>query len=132
MELSEELQIFLVEAYENIDKVEGLLVELEKAPNNQPAIHDVFRSIHTIKGNSGFLGLKQLEILCHRAEAVLDCARNRVIPIDGKVISALLTAIDTIRTIFGEIEQLGNEGNVNTETSITELNTIINRAKGTV
>ncbi|MCB0333119.1 MAG: Hpt domain-containing protein, partial [Bdellovibrionales bacterium] len=60
-EIPEEVKIFLVEAYENLDQVEQDLVDLEKAPTDGELINSVFRAIHTIKGNSGFLAFNKLE-----------------------------------------------------------------------
>ena len=41
---------FLVESYENLDRLDRDLVGLEKNPQDREALAGVFRTIHTIKG----------------------------------------------------------------------------------
>jgi two-component system, chemotaxis family, sensor kinase CheA len=41
---------FLVESYENLDRLDRDLVGLEKNPHDRDALAGVFRTIHTIKG----------------------------------------------------------------------------------
>ena len=37
-----------------------------------PLVNKVFRSVHSIKGAAGFLGLEKIESLAHRGEEVTD------------------------------------------------------------
>jgi two-component system chemotaxis sensor kinase CheA len=46
---------FLVESYENLDRLDQDLVVLEKDPANRDTLASIFRTIHTIQGTSGFL-----------------------------------------------------------------------------
>ena len=110
LELPEEVKIFLLEAYENLDKVEQDLVLLESDPSNQDLLNSIFRSVHTIKGNSGFLGFSKLESLCHKAESLLDKLRNNIIVISADITSALLESVDIIRQILTRIETTNSEG----------------------
>ncbi len=41
---------FLVESYENLDRLDRDLIALEKDPGNREMLASVFRTIHTIKG----------------------------------------------------------------------------------
>ncbi len=52
---------FLAESYENLDRFDRNLVELEKHPADSKILADIFRTIHTIKGTSGFLAFSNLE-----------------------------------------------------------------------
>ena len=45
---------FLVESYENLDRLDRELITLEKNPNDREILGSIFRTIHTIKGTSGF------------------------------------------------------------------------------
>ena len=62
---------FLVESYENLDRLDRDLVELEKNPQDRDALAGVFRTIHTIKGTCGFLGYGKLEKVAHVGENLL-------------------------------------------------------------
>ena len=48
------VQEFLVESYENLDQLDRDLVDLEENPGDTDLLASVFRTIHTIKGTSGF------------------------------------------------------------------------------
>ncbi len=52
---------FLVESYENLDRLDQDLVSLEDDPKQPGTLASVFRTIHTIKGTCGFLGYTRLE-----------------------------------------------------------------------
>ena len=41
---------FLVESNENLDLLDGELVNLEKDPTNRDTLSSIFRTFHTIKG----------------------------------------------------------------------------------
>lgn len=45
---------FLIESYENLDRLDRDLVGLEKNPKDKEALACVFRTIHTIKGTCVF------------------------------------------------------------------------------
>ena len=47
---------FLVESIENLDQLDQGIVELEANPDSPELLASIFRSIHTVKGTSGFFG----------------------------------------------------------------------------
>ena len=112
MELPEEVRLFLVEAYENLDQVEVDLVELEKTPGDSEKLNSIFRSIHTIKGNSGFLAFPTLEAVCHTAETLLDKLRSGQLELTQDMTTVLLEFMDTVRKILENIENTAAEGQV--------------------
>jgi two-component system chemotaxis sensor kinase CheA len=67
---------FFTESEEIIGRMEADLAILEKQPKNLDTINAVFRSLHTIKGNSSFLNFDNITKLSHVAEAMLDKARK--------------------------------------------------------
>ena len=46
------IQEFLVESYENLDRLDSELVTLEESPDDKETLSSIFRTIHTIKGTS--------------------------------------------------------------------------------
>jgi two-component system chemotaxis sensor kinase CheA len=54
-----------VESHENLDQLDRDLVELEQHPGSRELLSSIFRTIHTIKGTSGFLAFGRLERLTH-------------------------------------------------------------------
>ena len=73
---TEIIKEFLVESYENLDLLDREFVALEREPAARDRIAAVFRTIHTIKGTAGFLGLPRLEALAHAGESVLSLLRD--------------------------------------------------------
>ena len=101
---------FLVESYENLDRLDRDLVALEKDPGNRETLASVFRTIHTIKGTSGFLAFNQLEAVTHVGESLLAKLRDGQLTLSPEITTALLAMVDAVRQILGNIEAAGNEG----------------------
>jgi two-component system chemotaxis sensor kinase CheA len=103
-------QDFLVESYENLDRLDRELVGLEKNPHDRDALGSVFRTIHTIKGTCGFLGFNQLEKVAHVGENLLSRLRDGQLTLNPELTTALLGMVDAVRQILGSIEVNGAEG----------------------
>ncbi|HET7488844.1 MAG TPA: chemotaxis protein CheA [Acidimicrobiales bacterium] len=107
--LDEVVGEFLVESHENLDRLDQELVDLEQHP--EPAtIASIFRTIHTIKGTSGFLGYSNLERVTHVGENLLSRLRDGKLSVTADITSALLAMVDAVRRILADIEHTGAEG----------------------
>ncbi len=100
---------FLVESYENLDQLDQLLVELEEHPTSRDRLAGIFRTIHTIKGTSGFLAFHKLEAIAHVGENLLSKLRDGELLLDGARTDALLAMVDAIRRLLRSIEATGAE-----------------------
>jgi two-component system chemotaxis sensor kinase CheA len=110
-ELDDEIvQEFLVESHENLDQLDRDLVALEREPGSRELLGSIFRTIHTIKGTSGFLALTQLESVSHVGENLLSRLRDGVLTLDTERTAALLQLVDAIRAILSCLESTGTEG----------------------
>jgi two-component system chemotaxis sensor kinase CheA len=101
---------FLVESYENLDRLDRDLVGLEKNPKDKEALAGVFRTIHTIKGTCGFLGFNTLEKVAHVGENLLTRLRDGQMTLTPEITTPLLGMVDAIRQMLGSIEVSGSEG----------------------
>ena len=101
---------FLVESYENLDRLDRDLVGLEKNPHDRDALAGVFRTIHTIKGTCGFLGFPQLEKVTHVGESLLTRLRDGQLTLNPQLTTALLGMVDAVRQMLGSIEVSDAEG----------------------
>jgi two-component system chemotaxis sensor kinase CheA len=108
---------FLVESHENLDQLDRDLLALERNPGSRELLASVFRTIHTIKGTSGFLAFHQLEKLTHVGENLLSRLRDGKIVLTDARSTALLKMVDAIRSLLADIERTGGE----TEVDHTEL-----------
>ena len=98
---------FLIESHENLDRLERDLVELEKNPTEKETLASIFRTIHTLKGSSGFLGFEKLEAIAHSGENLLSKMRDGLLVINPDIAGALLATVDAVRTMLREIEATG-------------------------
>ncbi len=101
---------FLIESQEGLDRMEHCLTDLEERPQDAGLIGDIFRSVHTIKGTTGFLGFKRLEKLAHAGENLLGLLREGKLTADSQIITGLLQLLDGLRSILKTIEAESNEG----------------------
>jgi two-component system chemotaxis sensor kinase CheA len=110
MALDELTREFLIESQEGLDRMERCLTDLEERPKDAGLIGDIFRSVHTIKGTTGFLGFKRLEKLAHAGENLLGQLREGKLEADGPTITGLLKLLDGLRSILKTIEVESSEG----------------------
>ncbi|MBS4004048.1 MAG: chemotaxis protein CheA, partial [Afipia sp.] len=97
------LREFLTETNESLDTVDNQLVRFEQDPNNAKILDNIFRLVHTIKGTCGFLGLPRLEALAHAAETLMGKFRDGM-PVTGEAVTLILSTIDRIKEILGQLE----------------------------
>ncbi len=112
---------FLIESQEGLDRMERCLTDLEQRPRDAALLGEIFRSVHTIKGTTGFLGFKRLEKLAHAGENLLGLLRDEKMIADAAVITALLQLLDGLRGILRTIETEGGEGSRDDATLIEWL-----------
>ena len=116
---------FLVESHENLDQLDRDLLALERSPASRELLASVFRTIHTIKGTSGFLAFHQLERLTHVGENLLNRLRDGVVPLDEDRLSALLRLVDVVRHLLRTIESTGEEGVCDLDGLIGQLTALL-------
>jgi two-component system chemotaxis sensor kinase CheA len=101
---------FLIESQEGLDRMERCLTDLEERPQDGELLGDIFRSVHTIKGTTGFLGFKRLEKLAHNGENLLGLLRDGKLTANQPIITGLLQLMDGLRGILRTIETQNHEG----------------------
>ena len=99
------LEDFLVEAGDLLSDVDNKLVALERAPDDQGLLNDIFRGFHTIKGGAGFLNATELVALCHLTENLFDKLRNGELELTSVAMDAILEATGVIREMFVALAQ---------------------------
>ena len=101
---------FLVESYENLDRLDRDLITLEKNPNDREILGSIFRTIHTIKGTSGFLAFDKLGAVAHVGESLLGRLRDGQLVLDPEITTGLLAMVDAVRQMLASIEATSVEG----------------------
>ncbi|MEM9483441.1 MAG: Hpt domain-containing protein, partial [Cyanobacteria bacterium P01_F01_bin.116] len=110
MELDEDLKAFLLESNENLSQIEVDLVALEQEPDSADVMNRIYRALHTLKGNCGFLGFEILQSVAHAGESLLSRLRDRHLTLTPEITTALLQVVDAIQQILTALEATGNEG----------------------
>ncbi len=103
------LREFLTETNEGLAILDNELVKLEQNPNDPSLLGNIFRTVHTIKGTCGFLGLPRLEKVAHASENVLGKFRDGVLPVTPYSVTLILASLDRIKMLLAALEQNGVE-----------------------
>ena len=67
---------FVSESIEALEGTDALFVKLEDNPEDSETIDTIFRTMHSVKGNSSFLGLLHIQEFAHKLETYLDRVRH--------------------------------------------------------
>jgi two-component system chemotaxis sensor kinase CheA len=108
--MEEIVQEFLIESHENLDRLDQDLLALELEPGARELLSSIFRTLHTIKGTSGFLALHTLERVTHAGESLLSKLRDGQLTLTPSLTTILLEMVDAVRALLRNIENHGCEG----------------------
>lgn len=92
-------ETFFIESEEHISNMESCILEMEKDSKDPEILNAIFRAAHSMKGNSGCLGFKDINSFTHILETVLDRLRNGEMESDERLISLLLKSVDCVKTL---------------------------------
>jgi two-component system chemotaxis sensor kinase CheA len=112
MDLSQDreiLQEFLVETAQNLGQLDLDLVALEQRPDDPGLLNSIFRTIHTVKGTCGFLGLQTMERISHVAENVLNRLRNGDLKLSPALVTLILDTVDALKRESASLEATSAE-----------------------
>ncbi len=112
---------FVIECREGLDRIDTDLVALEASPDDKARLNNIFRTLHTIKGNSGFLELTKTGTLAHAGETLLNQLRSGEMPMTSRVADLLMRLVDGLRRLIAEIE-------ATTDEAATEVSQLVDEA----
>jgi two-component system chemotaxis sensor kinase CheA len=98
------LEGFLAETTELLEKLDDDLVTLEKSSDDPELLNRIFRSIHTVKGASSFLGFDLLVKVTHKTEDVLNRLRKGELPVTPEIMDVILEATDLVKILVSDIK----------------------------
>ncbi len=96
---------FLIESKELLEAISSDLMELEMNSEDIDVINRCFRSFHTIKGTSAFMGFDVISGITHHAEDILNQLRRNEIKVSNPIIDVLLEVHDWIALLLSSLEQ---------------------------
>jgi len=98
------LEQFLAEARDLLENTGTKLMHLEDAPNDDGIINELFRCVHTLKGNSGLFTFPEMTRVLHAAEDLLGMVRSGHAAYSRELADRLLEAMDFVGMLCREIE----------------------------
>lgn len=89
--------IFIEEASEIIEKLDADIVDFESDTGNKELINELFRGVHTLKGNANAFGFTRLGGFVHHFEDLLDNYRSPSAIVPESAVDTLLKSVDVIK-----------------------------------
>lgn len=120
------LDMYLYETAQLIEQLEQCILNSEKTVELEAHIDEIFRIMHTIKGNSAMMFFQNISDLAHSMEDLFDYIRNsKINNVDySGITDIVLKGIDYINTEIGKIRSgAGNDGEQ--EALVAEIRTYL-------
>ncbi len=116
---------FTAESLQILQRAEKFVLSLESG-YDAATVDELFRGIHTIKGNSGLVNAPALQHLAHALESMLEEFRAQRIKVDAAGIDLMLEALDKLQSL---IKDLGskNHGIETVQQMVRKLDSIRNQ-----
>ena len=99
------IETYLSDTKDYLDNIDNMLIQLEKDPNNYEIISNIFGMVHSIKGNSGFMGYSEIQDIAMETETILDSIRKNELFVESNIISILLSNTEAIRKRINQISE---------------------------
>jgi two-component system, chemotaxis family, sensor kinase CheA len=95
---------FLSESRESLQGIGEKLMQLEDAPDDQELMTQLFRLVHTLKGNSGLFEFPEMTRVLHAGEDLMDAVRHGRVHYSQALADHLLDAMDFVGMLCDNIE----------------------------
>lgn len=99
------VQDFIAEYEDLYQAAEKTILDLEHYPDDSELLNALFRAIHTIKGNCGYLAIKPLIELLQELESLLHIIRTGEMVFSPLVGDITLLMLDRCSTFLAELQQ---------------------------
>ncbi|MFA9415483.1 Hpt domain-containing protein [Natrinema sp. HArc-T2] len=114
--MTDYLTDFVQESEERITELNNALLTLERDPDDEDAMDNIFRIAHTLKGNCGAMGLESASDLAHAIEDVLDAVRGDDLEVSPGLMDDIFDAVDELETM---VDEVAADGEIETDPSAT-------------
>lgn len=96
-------RLYTDEALEQIEKIEGGLLVLERGTADPILLNEVFRAAHTLKGSAATIGHKRMASLTHAMEDIFGALRGGRLTDLRPFADLLLATVDVLRALVEEV-----------------------------
>ena len=111
------LEQFLSEARDLLNGIGEKVMELESEPGSAGLMNELFRMVHTLKGNSGLFEFPEMTRVLHAGEDLMDSVRDGRVVYSHDLADSLLDAMDFVTLLLDEVEETGAIGAAHAKTS---------------
>ena len=122
MDVSQYLEVFIEEAKEHLQALNEHLLILEKEPENENTINEIFRAAHSLKGMSATMGYKRMQHLTHDMENVFQEIRSKNMKVRPELTDILFETLDALQEYVDNIVNTQDEGTNDNQPLIDMLN----------
>ncbi|MFH1783765.1 MAG: chemotaxis protein CheA [bacterium] len=103
MDMSQYKEMFISEAQEHLQEMNRALLELEKSPQDENLLNQIFRGSHTLKGMAATMGYESITKLSHHMEDVLDTLKKGGMKVNPEVVNILFECFDLLHALVDEV-----------------------------
>ncbi|MGM0508956.1 MAG: chemotaxis protein CheW, partial [Fusobacteriota bacterium] len=116
------ISLFLEDVQENLEIISIDILKLEKSPNNNKLINDIFRGLHSIKGAANILKYSIMGTIAHNLETIFGKIRNHKLEISKDITDDVLDGVQIMKIICEEIAETKKELSLKDIKSKTGIN----------
>ncbi|MDR3204174.1 MAG: Hpt domain-containing protein [Deltaproteobacteria bacterium] len=102
--VSDLLEEFIFDARDHLATAQTQLLDLEREPDSLDNLNALLGTLHTVKGNSGFVSLKNLYGVLHSAENLLQSVRDTARSCPSNIVNQLFQVLDSVEAILRRLE----------------------------
>ncbi|MFC6999775.1 chemotaxis protein CheA [Rufibacter roseus] len=97
-------EIFVAEALEYYDALSRHISELEKTPEDEQILAEIFRLLHNLKANAKAIGYLVIADVSHKLETAFGMIRNKELSFSDEVVTVLFDGIDMLGELISNVD----------------------------
>ncbi|MDT8411777.1 MAG: chemotaxis protein CheA [Vicingaceae bacterium] len=121
--------VYIEEAKELLKRLEDALLQLENNPQDIEGVEEVFRVMHTLKGNSSMFGLNEIAAFVHNLETIYDNVREGKQKVTKKLLDITLKSLDHLNEIVNDLNFENEDNKKYNQELTTEILDFINEVE---
>lgn len=96
-------ELFFDESDEYLERLNDCLLTLEKNPEEDSVLDEIFRAAHTLKGMAATMGYDTMTELTHKMENVFELFRNGEVDVTSDIVSLIFKCLDKLSEIIEDL-----------------------------
>lgn len=97
-------EIFIAEALEYFDALNRHISDLEKRPQDDQILAEIFRLLHNMKANAKAIGYLKISDVSHKLETAFSLIRNKELHFSDEVVTVLFEGVDLLGELIHNID----------------------------